>query len=71
MNILHIDSGILGDHSVSRQLTASIIAGIKAERPDDAIVYRDLAADPLAHLNGAHLMAGSANPEGLDATLAA
>ncbi|WP_275790759.1 FMN-dependent NADH-azoreductase [Pararhizobium gei] len=69
MNILHIDSGILGEHSVSRQLTAAIVAGIKAERPEDAIVYRDLAANPLAHLNGAQLMAGSANPEGLDAAL--
>jgi FMN-dependent NADH-azoreductase len=69
MNILHIDSGILGDHSVSRRLTASIVARIKAERPGDTVTYRDLAADPLAHLNGSHLMAASANPEGLDATL--
>ena len=69
MNILHIDSGILGDHSVSRRLTASIVARIKAERPGDSVTYRDLAAQPLAHLNGSHLMAASANPEGLDATL--
>lgn len=69
MNILHIDSGILGDHSVSRRLTASIVERIKAERPGDSVTYRDLAAAPLAHLNGSHLMAASANPEGLDATL--
>ncbi|CAN7145059.1 FMN-dependent NADH-azoreductase [Rhizobium sp. LjRoot98] len=69
MNILHIDSGILGDHSVSRRLTASIVARIKAERPSDTVTYRDLAAAPLAHLSGSHLMAASANPEGLDATL--
>ena len=69
MNILHLDSGILGDHSVSRRLTALIVERIKAERPGDTVTYRDLSAESLAHLNGSHLMAASANPEGLDATL--
>lgn len=69
MNILHIDSGILGNHSVSRRLTASIVARIKAKRPDGNVTYRDLAAEPLAHLNGSHLAAASANPEDLDPTL--
>lgn len=34
MKILHIDSGILGEHSVSRRLTAAIVSQIKADRPD-------------------------------------
>ena len=32
---------------------------IKAERPDDKVTYRDLAAARMAHLNGSHLMAAS------------
>jgi len=43
MNILHIDSAITGDTSVSRQLTAGIVAKLKAERPDATVTYRDLA----------------------------
>lgn len=71
MNILHIDSGILGEHSVSRRLTASIAARLTAGRTGARLTYRDLAAAPLAHLSGAHLAAASAGPETLDAPLAA
>ena len=71
MNILHIDSGILGEHSVSRGLTASIAARLTAQRADAQLIYRDLVAAPLAHLSGAHLAAAVAGPETLDATLAA
>jgi FMN-dependent NADH-azoreductase len=71
MNVLHIDSGILGDHSVSRRLTAAIAAQIKADHPNASIVYRDLVANPISHLSGAHLMAANAKPEELDAVIAA
>ncbi|WP_439627987.1 FMN-dependent NADH-azoreductase [Shinella sp.] len=71
MNVLHIDSGILGDHSVSRRLTAAVAAQIKAEQSDAAITYRDLVASPLPHLSGAHLMAANAKPEDVDAQVAA
>jgi FMN-dependent NADH-azoreductase len=70
MNVLHIDSGILGDHSVSRRLTASIVARLKAQTGSASVTYRDLVAAPLAHLSGAHLMAASASPEGIEASLA-
>lgn len=43
MNILHIDSAITGEASVSRQLTADIVAKLKAERADATVTYRDLA----------------------------
>ena len=33
MNTLHIDSAITGDSSVSRQLTAQIVAKLKAANP--------------------------------------
>jgi FMN-dependent NADH-azoreductase len=71
MNVLHIDSGILGDHSVSRRLTAAIAAQLKADHPEATIVYRDLVAEPAAHLSGAHLMAANAKPEDVDQKLAA
>jgi FMN-dependent NADH-azoreductase len=71
MNVLHIDSGILGDHSVSRRLSAAVVAQIKAEQPDATITYRDVVANPLSHLSGAHLMAANAKPEDIDAKIAA
>lgn len=71
MNVLHIDSGILGDHSVSRRLTAAVAAQIEADQPGVTVTYRDLVANPLPHLSGAHLMAANAKPEEVDAQVAA
>ena len=71
MNVLHIDSGILGEHSVSRRLTAAVVAQIKSEQPDARVTYRDLVANPLQHLSGAHLMAANAKPKDVDAQIAA
>ena len=42
MNILHLDSAITGDASVSRQLTADIVARLTAADPAAKVVYRDL-----------------------------
>ena len=55
MTLLHIDSSILGDNSVSRQVSAAIATAITNDAPNTVVVYRDLAADPLPHLSGAHL----------------
>ncbi|PTM98966.1 FMN-dependent NADH-azoreductase [Mycoplana dimorpha] len=71
MNVLHIDSGILGDHSVSRRLTAAIVAQVKRDHPQAQITYRDLVADALPHLTGAHLMAANAKAGDIDARIAA
>ncbi|WP_043365427.1 FMN-dependent NADH-azoreductase [Belnapia sp. F-4-1] len=57
MTILHIDSSILGDHSVSRKLSAGIVARLRAARPGERIVHRDLGAAPVPHLSGATLAA--------------
>lgn len=70
MNLLHIDSGILGEHSVSRRLTAAIVAQIKADRPDAKITYRDLASERVPHLTGAQIMA-PADLGGVEPALAA
>lgn len=58
MKILHLDSSILGQGSVSRLLSAEIVARLKAETPAASITYRDLAAEPVPHLSGAYLAAG-------------
>ena len=49
MKIVHIDSSALGSYSVSRQLTADIVAELKHGTPDATVNYRDLAAQPLTH----------------------
>jgi FMN-dependent NADH-azoreductase len=57
MTLLHIDSSILGDTSASRQVSAAIVARLKALDPGLTVVYRDLAATPLGHLGGAQFHA--------------
>jgi FMN-dependent NADH-azoreductase len=49
MKLLHIDSSALGEYSVSRQLTADIVAELKKHTPSAEVHYRDLAAQPLPH----------------------
>ncbi|HSH96754.1 MAG: FMN-dependent NADH-azoreductase [Methylophilaceae bacterium] len=51
-SVLLVDSSPLGDHSVSRKLTAKILAELKANQLDTHIVTRDLGTSPLPHLNG-------------------
>src|ERR1700722_626701 len=58
MNLLHIDSSVLGPHSVSRQVSAAIVDRLAKATPGLEIVYRDLTLTPLAHLSGSHLAAG-------------
>lgn len=60
MKLLHLDSSILGDHSVSRRLSADIVARLVAAHPDASVTHRDLGATPLPHLSGATLMAAQA-----------
>jgi FMN-dependent NADH-azoreductase len=57
MKVLHIDSSVLGPHSVSRQVSAAIVDRLRQAKPNLEIMYRDLASTPLAHLNGSHLAA--------------
>lgn len=66
MNLLHIDSSILGDASASRELSAAIVARLRREMPNLAIRHRDLATTPLAHLSAGSL----AGADMAEATLA-
>ena len=57
MNILHLDSSILGDNSVSRELSAAITARETELHPGATVTYHDLAATPHPHLSPAHIAA--------------
>ena len=59
MKLLHVDSSIQGAHSISRQLSAEIVAKLRQVTPDLEITYRDLAAQPVPHLSGSTFAAGS------------
>jgi FMN-dependent NADH-azoreductase len=58
MKLLHIDSSVLGPHSVSRQVSAAIVDRLRKATPHLDVSYRDLTLTPLAHLSGSHLAAG-------------
>jgi FMN-dependent NADH-azoreductase len=62
VKLLHIDSSILGSNSVSRTLSAQIVARQAALHPGIVVVYRDLAADAALHLSDGHLAAWQGNP---------
>ena len=51
--LLHIDSSVQGDQSVSRRLTARALDRWRDAHPDGVVAYRDLAADPIPHLGDA------------------
>jgi len=57
VKILHLDSSILGPNSVSRAMSAEIVARQVALHPGIEVIYRDLAVDPPRHLSAAHLAA--------------
>jgi FMN-dependent NADH-azoreductase len=57
MKLLHIDSSVLGPHSVSRQVSAAIVDRLRLTTPELDIIYRDLSSTPLAHLSSPHLAA--------------
>jgi FMN-dependent NADH-azoreductase len=74
MKLLHLDSSILGPNSVSRALSADIVARQEALHPGLEVVYRDLSTDAALHLSGAHLAAwqgGKVEGTALGADLAA
>ena len=51
MNLLHVDSSVLGTNSVSRQLTAEVVAEWRKSHPNSTVEYLDLAVDAPNHFN--------------------
>ena len=50
-HLLHIDSSVQGDQSVSRRLTAHAADRWRAAHPGGTVTYRDLASNPIPHLD--------------------
>ncbi|MEU2234241.1 FMN-dependent NADH-azoreductase [Streptomyces vietnamensis] len=48
--LLHIDTSFSGENSHSRAVTAAFRAAWEAEHPEGTVIYRDLAAEPVPHL---------------------
>ena len=55
MKLLHIDSSITGANSASRQLSAALVAALKAAIPGLEVIRRDLDANPIPHLDSKRL----------------
>lgn len=76
MNLLHIDSSILGEGSASRGMTREIVERLKAKHPGTEVTYLDLAAGDLPHLSHKSLARSDAaeaekNAQALEQFLAA
>lgn len=55
MKLLHIDAGITGDASVSRQVSAAVVQAVRDQHPEVQVVRRDLDAAPIAHLDSRNI----------------
>lgn len=50
MKLLHLDSSIQGDNSISRALSSAIVEHLTKLQPGIPVAYRDLASAPLPHI---------------------
>ena len=66
MRLLHIDSSLLGNKSISRTLTAAIVARETVLHPGLEVIYHDLVAAPIQHLTPAHVAIRFGNPPSKD-----
>ena len=62
-HLLHLDSSFQGDRSISRRLTARAAANWKAAHPEGTVSYRDLAAEPIPHLDAESGLARMVPPD--------
>ena len=55
--VLRLDTSILGPHSVSRQLTDELLAGLRDNGDDFRVIERDFSRTPIPHVDGHWLSA--------------
>lgn len=67
--ILRVDSSPLGEGSVSRKLTAKVVAELVAKRPGARVIERDLSKNPLPHLSASTIGGFHTPPDQRDAAL--
>lgn len=63
MNVLQINTSLSGNHSQSTRLAAEFAASLAAQQPGSRVAVRDVAAEPVPHLDGARFGAFIAQPE--------
>ncbi|MFZ5604151.1 MAG: FMN-dependent NADH-azoreductase [Pseudomonadota bacterium] len=63
MNLLHISSSLFGADGKSSQLSRHFIEQFQAQNPGGKVTERDLAANPVPHLDLARLQANLTAPE--------
>lgn len=61
--LLKINASLFSANGQSSQLTERFAAAWQASHPGSRVVERDLAANPVPHLDGARFMAFLAKPE--------
>ncbi|WP_133135622.1 FMN-dependent NADH-azoreductase [Legionella rowbothamii] len=69
MNLLALDSSILENNSISRQLMSQFLDYWQQENPHAEIVYRDLNTQPINHLSSKFLGAKQKAPADLSPSL--
>ncbi|MER5750075.1 NAD(P)H-dependent oxidoreductase [Streptomyces sp. NPDC002088] len=63
VTLLHIDSSVLpGEASSSRSVAAAFREAWEEQHPEGAVIYRDLAANPVPHITATAWTAGFAAP---------
>ncbi|MFD8367798.1 FMN-dependent NADH-azoreductase [Streptomyces hygroscopicus] len=62
--LLHLDTPVFpGESSASRSVTATFRKEWEAQHPHGTVIYRDLAAEPVPHLDGLAVAAGFTAPD--------
>ena len=62
MKILHLDSSVLNDNSVTRQLTRTLVDSLQAQHGSTGVIYHDLASNEIPHLSG-EILGAAFTPE--------
>ncbi len=65
MKVLHIDSSIMADASVSRQLSQAIVSQLSEKHAQVEVEYLDLETQPIPHLDAEILMGQNAEQSAL------
>src|SRR5918992_1331670 len=63
MRILQVKSSVFSGNGASSRLAEEFVARLREQHPEAEIVVRDLAADPVPHLDGARVAAFFSKPE--------
>ena len=61
--VLHLNSSIFGDGGQSSRLAEEFVAALRLEHPGAEVIRRDLARDPVPHLDAERFGAFLAKPE--------